>query len=292
MILLVKADLAGGPLHQAVAGAGLRHHDLSRQLLEVAIRQRSLGSTQETSGEASQLLIAPLVLFPMIIRRWRQRQRLGICTRQTIATATLVLVVVAAIAPESALAVAMATPMTLGDTIFFMKFSDNPTIVGIVGVLFVEDAVATMSTFIALRAVPAALLMIRLHCEDSSLLALGVLGLRLRGKHLQQVVHEEPPLLGLGASVGDLEEPDDESQLIIHGQLLPHLDVGDARGEHGDDLLIGDPGNLVPHLAEALDILMKRLALVLTHCLKIILGGGELIRGHEAGDELTAQVLP
>jgi hypothetical protein len=37
---------------------------------------------------------------------------------------------------------------------------------------------------------------------------------------------------------------------------------------------------------------MKRLALVLTHCLKIILGGGELIRGHEAGDELTAQVLP
>jgi hypothetical protein len=97
-----------------------------------------------------------------------------------------------------------------------MKLSDNPTIVGIVGVLFVEDAVATTSTFIALGVVPVVLLMIRLHREDSSLLALGVLGLRLWGKRLRQVVHEEPPLLGLGASIGDLEEPDDGSQLIIH----------------------------------------------------------------------------
>jgi hypothetical protein len=73
MILLVEADLVSGPLHQAIVGAGLRRRDLSRQLLEVAIRQRSLGSTQEASGKASWLLIAPLVLFPMITRRWRQR---------------------------------------------------------------------------------------------------------------------------------------------------------------------------------------------------------------------------
>jgi hypothetical protein len=205
---------------------------------------------------------------------------------------TLVPVVVAAIAPGSTLAVATATPTVLGDTIFFMKLSDNPTIVGIVGVLFVEDAVATTSTFITLGAVPAALLMIRLRREDSSILALGILGLWLWGKHLWEVVHKEPPLLGLGSSVSDLEEPDDGSQLIIHRQLLPHLDVRNARGERGDDLLIGDLGNLVPHLAEALDILTKRLALVLTHRLKIILGGGALIRGHEVGDELTAQVLP
>jgi hypothetical protein len=37
---------------------------------------------------------------------------------------------------------------------------------------------------------------------------------------------------------------------------------------------------------------MKRLALVQTHCLKIILGGGALIRGHEVSDKLTAEVLP
>jgi hypothetical protein len=173
-----------------------------------------------------------------------------------------------------------------------MKLSDNPTIIGIVGVLFVEDAVAMTPTFITLGAVPVVLLMIRLRREDYSLLALGVLRLRLWGKRLRQVVHEEPPLLGLGASVGDLEEPDDRSQLIIHGQLLSHLDVRDARGEHGDDLLVGDPRNLVPHLAEALDVLMKLLALVLMHHLKIVLGGGALIHGHEVGDELTAQILP
>jgi hypothetical protein len=40
-------------------------------------------------------------------------------------------------------------------------------------------------------------------------------------------MHEDPPLFGLGAAVGDLEELDDGSQLVIHGQLLPHLDVGD-----------------------------------------------------------------
>jgi hypothetical protein len=202
-----------------------------------------LGSTQEASGETSRLLIAPLVLFLMIIHRWRERQRLGICTRKTIAAATLIPVVVAAIAPGSTLVMATATPMALGDTIFFMKLSDNPIIVGIVSVLFVEDAVAMTLTFIMLEAVPAVLLMIRLRREDSCLLALGVLGLWLWGKRLRQVVHEEPPLLGLGASVGNLEEPDDGSQLIIHGQLLPHLDVGDAHGERGDDLLIGDPGS-------------------------------------------------
>jgi hypothetical protein len=37
---------------------------------------------------------------------------------------------------------------------------------------------------------------------------------------------------------------------------------------------------------------MKRLALVLMHRLKIVLGGRVLICGHEVSDELIAQVLP
>jgi hypothetical protein len=41
-----------------------------------------------------------------------------------------------------------------------------------------------------------------------------------------------------------------------------------------------------------LDVLMKRLTLVLMHRLKIILGGGALVHGHEVGNELTALVLP
>jgi hypothetical protein len=173
-----------------------------------------------------------------------------------------------------------------------MKFSDYPTIASIMGVLLVEDAVAALSTLTTLGVVPAVLFMITLRREGSNLLTLRVLGLGLWGKRLRQTMHEEPPLLGLGASVGDLEEPDDGSQLIIHGQLFLHLDVGDARGECRDNLLIGDLGNLVPHLAEVLDVLAKRFALVLTHCLEIILGGGALVRRHEVGYELMGQILP
>jgi hypothetical protein len=44
---------------------------------------------------------------------------------------TFLAVVVAAIAPGSILAVAATTPAALGDTIFFVKLPDNPTIIGI-----------------------------------------------------------------------------------------------------------------------------------------------------------------
>jgi hypothetical protein len=101
-------------------------------------------------------------------------------------------------------------------------------------------------------------------------------------------MHEEPPLLSLGAAIGDLEEPDEGVQLIVHRQHLPHLDVGDACGERGDDLLVGDPGDLVPHLTEALDVLTEHLALVLAHRPKIVLSSGALVRRHEVGNELTA----
>jgi hypothetical protein len=73
---------------------------------------------------------------------------------------TFLAIVITAIAPGSTLAVAAATPATLGDTIFLVKLPDNPTILGIVGVLLVDDAVAATSTFIAIGTVPAALLMI------------------------------------------------------------------------------------------------------------------------------------
>jgi hypothetical protein len=124
---------------------------------------------------------------------------------------TFLVVIVATIAPGSALAVAAATPVALGDTIFFMKLSDKPTIVSIVGVLLVENAVVATSTLVAFGVVPVALLMIWLRREGSGLLSLGVFGLWLWGRHLRQVMHEEPPLLGLGAAIGDLEEPDDRS---------------------------------------------------------------------------------
>jgi hypothetical protein len=52
--------------------------------------------------------------------------------------ATFLAVIVTAITPGSTLAVAAATPAVLGNTILFMKLSDNPTIISIVSVLLVE----------------------------------------------------------------------------------------------------------------------------------------------------------
>jgi hypothetical protein len=65
-----------------------------------------------------------------------------------------------AIAPGSTLAIAAAASATLGDAVFLVKPPDNPTILGIVGVLLVDDAVATTSTFLAIGVVPTVLLMI------------------------------------------------------------------------------------------------------------------------------------
>jgi hypothetical protein len=144
-----------------------------------------LSSAKEASDEVSWLLVAPLVLLPMIVCWWGQRQRLGIGSRQTITAATFLAVVIATIAPGSTLAIAATTPTTLGDTVLLVELPDNPTILGIVGVLLVNDAVTTTSTFIAIGVVPTALLMIRLRREDSSLLSLGVFGLRPWGKCLR-----------------------------------------------------------------------------------------------------------
>jgi hypothetical protein len=56
-----------------------------------------------------------------------------------------------------------------------MELLENPTIIGILGVSLVEDAVAASSTLVKLGAVPVMLLVARLRREGSSLLALGIL---------------------------------------------------------------------------------------------------------------------
>jgi hypothetical protein len=130
-----------------------------------------------------------------------------------------------------------------------MKLPDDPTIISIVGVAFVEDAVTASSALVALVAVSTAVLL------------LGLRRLGLRQRCLWQILHEEPPFFGLAAPIGDLEEPNHGIQHIIHGQLLHHLDVGDTHGERRDAVLVGDLRDLVLHLAEALDVLSKSLTL-------------------------------
>jgi hypothetical protein len=133
-----------------------------------------LSSSQEAGGEASWLLVAPLVFFSVVVFWWRQWRRLGICARRVVAPVTLIPAIVTAVTSGAALAVATATPTALGDSILVMEFSDNPTIISIVGVCLVEDAVAVSSTLITLGAVPVTLLVVRLYRKGSSLLALGV----------------------------------------------------------------------------------------------------------------------
>jgi hypothetical protein len=155
--------------------------------------------------------------------------------------------------------------MALCNSILLMKLLDDPTIISIVGVAFVEDVVTTSSTLVALRAVSMVVLL------------LGLWRLGLRQRRLRQIVHEEPPLFGLGVPVGDLEEPNHGSQLIVHGQLLLHLEVGDTHGECRDDVLVGECRDDV-------------LTLVLTHRLEVVFCGRALVRGHEIGNELLAQI--
>jgi hypothetical protein len=65
-----------------------------------------------------------------------------------------------------------------------MKLPYNPTIIGIVGVVLVEDAVTVLSALVALGVVSTAVLLLGIHREDCSLLALGVLRLGLRQRRL------------------------------------------------------------------------------------------------------------
>jgi hypothetical protein len=88
---------------------------------------------------------------------------------------TLVLIVVAVVASGAASVVAPATPVALGDSVFFMELLNAPTIISIVGVTLVEDAVAASSTLVTLGAVSAMLLLVGLRREGSCLIALGIL---------------------------------------------------------------------------------------------------------------------
>jgi hypothetical protein len=60
-----------------------------------------------------------------------------------------------------------------------MKLPNKPTIICIVGVTPVEDAVSASSALVMLRAVFTVVLLLGLRREDISLLALGVLWLGL-----------------------------------------------------------------------------------------------------------------
>ena len=78
----------------------------------------------------------------------------------------------------------------------------------------------------------------------------------------------------------------------MHGQLLAHLHISDARGESGDNLGVGDAWDLVADLAEALDVLTQGLTGALAHSAEVVPGAGSLVRPLEVDNELLAQLAP
>ena len=144
----------------------------------------------------------------------------------------------------------------------------------------------------------ARLLVLGLCCEDSLRLALGGCPGRVRrgqGLLLLQcwvIVGEEVTLLGLGALVGHLEELDDLRELVMDSEFFTHADVCDAPDESGDNVCVGDAGDLIADLAEALDELAQRLPWGLAYCFQVILGEGTLVGASEVGDERIADSSP
>jgi hypothetical protein len=99
--------------------------------------------------------------------------------QRIVVSVSLVAAVVVVVASGAAMVIAAVAPMALCQAILFMKLLDNPTIISIVGVVLVEDAVSVSFALVALGAVFTVVLLLGLHREDSSLLALGVLWLGL-----------------------------------------------------------------------------------------------------------------
>ena len=140
--------------------------------------------------------------------------------------------------------------------------------------------------------------MLGLRGKDNLRVALGGRPCRvLRGRGLlplqvRVVVGGETAFLGLGALVGHLEKLDDGRELIMDAELLAHADVRDAPGEGGDDVCVGDAGDLIPDLTKALDELAQRLSWGLAYRLQVILGEGTLVGASEVGDESVTEGPP
>jgi hypothetical protein len=109
--------------------------------------------------------------------------------RRIVTPVAFVAIVFALITSGAATAITAVAPTVLCHAILLMKLPNDPTIISIVGVTLVEDAVSVSHALVALGVVSTEVLLLGLHREDSSLLALGVLRLGLRQRCLWQIVH-------------------------------------------------------------------------------------------------------
>jgi hypothetical protein len=223
----------------------------------MAVGERRLGPAEDTSNVPVRLLVAPKILFSEVVvglrgRLWllsvRLRGRL-LVTFLPIVLTTAAYVATATTSPSS---IAATIPTPPGAVKLLMELLELVAIFSVVGVLLVEHAV-WMVVLAPLGAILTMVLVLWFRREYGSFLTLVLLGFvlswRSSASRFRCIVNEQMSLLSLGASVGDLEEPDRRVQIVVDGELLSHPDVGDTRGESGDDFLVRDPGDPVADLA-------------------------------------------
>ena len=99
------------------------------------------------------------------------------------------------------------------------------------------------------------------------------------------VLDEQAALLSLGALVRQVEELDDGGDVVVDAKLLEHPHVRDSSLEGRNDLCVGGIGNLVAHLAEAMDVLADGLARLLAHGAKVVVLEATLVRALEVRHE-------
>jgi hypothetical protein len=141
----------------------------------------------------------------MVISMRRWQKRLGIYTWRILPPGALIMIVVMVSTTSTTVAVAATAPTALGHTTLLAKLPGCPIVIGVMCVPLVEDAVSTTVASVTLGAVVVAMLLLRLHHEDGSLLALGVLGLDLGQHRYWGTVDEHTSFLSLGTPIYDLE---------------------------------------------------------------------------------------
>jgi hypothetical protein len=252
VVIGVEGNLVLRPLEPWRVSAWLNGGDLTGELLE-----RRLSPAEDTSDVPVRLLVAPEIFLGVVVVGLRRRLWLLSVRLRRRLLVTLVPIVFATAtnattATTSSATIAATIPAPPGAIKLLMELLELLVIFSVVGVLLVEQAVRTVG-LAPLGAILAVVLALWFRREDGWFLTLVFLGLvlgwRSSGSRFRCIVNEQTSLLSLGASVGKLKEPDRRGQLIVDGELLSHPDVGDTRGESGDDFLVRDPGDPVADLA-------------------------------------------
>jgi hypothetical protein len=198
MVAGIEGDLVLRPLEPLHIGAWLNGSNLVRELLEVAVGERCLSSTEDTSNVPTWLPVAPAVLLGPVVVGLRRRLLLwSICLVRRLLEILLLFVLATATEVNTAtftsttVAATISTPP--GVNMLLMELFEFVAIFGVVGVLLVEYAV-WMIILAPLSTALMVVLLLRFRREDGRFLTLVLLGhvlaWRSGGSRFRRVVDE------------------------------------------------------------------------------------------------------